>query len=251
MSRTNPPTTKGASPSGLIIGSGQNVTVLCAYSPCAGLTNDTAPSSYGTPLGLPKSAPDSAQLTAQYNVSPSASVSEHSSADTAGYGLLQQTSTCVSLLTKRHRQLRLQWSGNIETGPWMSGRELPCRGESRFLIHHVDGRVRVRRQQGEQLPSCKHQVSTQAGGGCIMLWETFMGGSKFVKVGWYQDHESCQPSKTSVVDQLHAYICLFPQTEMESSIRQRTCSQGSGLCWSGSRSILNCLDLDFYNCLAA
>ncbi|GBO29623.1 hypothetical protein AVEN_154375-1 [Araneus ventricosus] len=45
MSRTNPPTTKRRLPSGLIIGSGQNVTApVCRLALC-GLTNDTAPSS--------------------------------------------------------------------------------------------------------------------------------------------------------------------------------------------------------------
>ncbi|GBM05885.1 Transposable element Tc1 transposase [Araneus ventricosus] len=45
--------------------------------------------------------------------------------------------------------------------------------ESRFLIHHVDGRVRVRLLPGEQLlPSCT-AGHTQADGGSIMLWGTF------------------------------------------------------------------------------
>ncbi|GBM68248.1 hypothetical protein AVEN_268726-1 [Araneus ventricosus] len=48
--------------------------------------------------------------------------------------------------------------------------------ESRFLIHHVDSRVRVRRLPGEQLlPSCT-AGHTQAGSGGIMLWETFSWG---------------------------------------------------------------------------
>ncbi|GBN78071.1 hypothetical protein AVEN_91941-1, partial [Araneus ventricosus] len=45
--------------------------------------------------------------------------------------------------------------------------------ESRFLIHHVDDRVKVRRLPGEQLiPSCTASHA-QAGGGGIMLWGTF------------------------------------------------------------------------------
>ncbi|GFT08162.1 HTH_Tnp_Tc3_2 domain-containing protein [Trichonephila clavipes] len=55
-----------------------------------------------------------AQLTAQYSAGPSRIVSEH----TVGYA-----ATRVPLLTKPHRQLRL--AGNIATGPWISGRELP------------------------------------------------------------------------------------------------------------------------------
>ncbi|GBM24485.1 hypothetical protein AVEN_254003-1 [Araneus ventricosus] len=42
--------------------------------------------------------------------------------------------------------------------------------ESRFLIHHVDGRVRVRRLPGEQLFTPCTAGHTQAGGGGIIFW---------------------------------------------------------------------------------
>ncbi|GBM70644.1 hypothetical protein AVEN_243261-1 [Araneus ventricosus] len=42
-------------------------------------------------------------------------------------GLCSRRPTRVPLLTKLHRQLRLSGPGNIETGPWMNGRELPGR----------------------------------------------------------------------------------------------------------------------------
>ncbi|GBM69318.1 hypothetical protein AVEN_112658-1 [Araneus ventricosus] len=45
--------------------------------------------------------------------------------------------------------------------------------ESRFLIHHVDGRVRVRRLPGEQLLPSSTAGHTQAGGGGFILWGTF------------------------------------------------------------------------------
>ncbi|GBM43568.1 hypothetical protein AVEN_67080-1 [Araneus ventricosus] len=47
-------------------------------------------------------------------------------------GLCSRRPTRVPLLIKRHRQLRLQWARNIETGPWMSGRELPGRMNTDF-----------------------------------------------------------------------------------------------------------------------
>ncbi|GBM76976.1 hypothetical protein AVEN_161458-1 [Araneus ventricosus] len=52
-----------------------------------------------------------AQLTAQYNAGPSARVSEHTVQRTLlDMGLCSRHPTCVPLLTKRHRQLRLQWA---------------------------------------------------------------------------------------------------------------------------------------------
>ncbi|GBM24486.1 hypothetical protein AVEN_254004-1 [Araneus ventricosus] len=50
-----------------------------------------------------------AQLTAQYNAGPSASVSEHTAQRTLlDMGLCSRRSIRVPLLIKRHRQLRLQ-----------------------------------------------------------------------------------------------------------------------------------------------
>ncbi|GBL74750.1 hypothetical protein AVEN_243618-1 [Araneus ventricosus] len=52
-----------------------------------------------------------AQLTAQYNAGPSASVSEHTVQRTLlDMGLCRRRPTRVPQLTKRHRQLRLQWA---------------------------------------------------------------------------------------------------------------------------------------------
>ncbi|GFU89837.1 transposable element Tc1 transposase [Trichonephila clavipes] len=67
-----------------------------------------------------------AQLTAQYNAGPSRTVSEHTVHRTLlDMGLRSKLPTRVPLMTKCHRQLRLRWPGNITTGPWISGRELP------------------------------------------------------------------------------------------------------------------------------
>ncbi|GBN95153.1 hypothetical protein AVEN_51132-1 [Araneus ventricosus] len=52
-----------------------------------------------------------AQLTAQYNAGPSASVLEHTVQRTQlDMGLRSRRPIRVPLLTKRHRQLRLQWA---------------------------------------------------------------------------------------------------------------------------------------------
>ncbi|GBM97645.1 hypothetical protein AVEN_215897-1 [Araneus ventricosus] len=53
-----------------------------------------------------------AQLTTQYNAGPNANVSEHTVVQQTllDMGLGSRRSTRVPLLTKRHRQLRLQWA---------------------------------------------------------------------------------------------------------------------------------------------
>ncbi|GBO08521.1 hypothetical protein AVEN_170901-1 [Araneus ventricosus] len=82
--------------------------------------------------------------------------------------------------------------GNIETGLCMSGR-VDWSDESRFLIHHVDGRVRLRRLPGEQLlPSCT-AGHTQAGAGGIMLWGTFSWATLAPVV--VQDNAPCHKAR--------------------------------------------------------
>ncbi|GBN21546.1 hypothetical protein AVEN_161438-1 [Araneus ventricosus] len=85
-------------------------------------------------------------------------------------GLCSRRPTRVSLLTKRHRQLCLQWAWEHRDSTMDECKRVAWLDESRFLIHHVDGRVRVRRLPGEQLlPSCK-AGHTQAGGGMVTPW---------------------------------------------------------------------------------
>ncbi|GBN62256.1 hypothetical protein AVEN_3795-1 [Araneus ventricosus] len=102
---------------------------------------------------------------------PSASVSEHTVHRTLlNSGLSSRRPTRVPLLTKRHRQLRLQWAREHRDWTMDEWKRVAWSDESRLLIHHVDGRARVRRLPGEQLlPSCT-AGHTQAGGGGIMLW---------------------------------------------------------------------------------
>ncbi|GBM90860.1 hypothetical protein AVEN_49823-1 [Araneus ventricosus] len=127
-------------------------------------------------------------------------------------GLCSRRPTCMPLLTKRHRQLRLQCAREHRDWPWMRGRELPVRMNP--PIHHVDGRVGVRRLQCEQLlPSCS-AGHTQAGGSGIMLWGTFSWAALTLR--WR----------------------LSSQLEMESASRTTSHVTRLGLCWSGSKIIL-------------
>ncbi|GBM37102.1 hypothetical protein AVEN_68710-1 [Araneus ventricosus] len=82
--------------------------------------------------------------------------------------------------------------------------------ESRFLIHHVDGRVRVRRLPGEQLlPTCT-AGHTQVGGGGIMLWGTFSWAALGPILVVEQTMEAANYLNI-IADQLHPYMAsVFP-----------------------------------------
>ncbi|GBL90823.1 hypothetical protein AVEN_215555-1 [Araneus ventricosus] len=115
-----------------------------------------------------------AELTAQYNAGPSSSVSEHTVQRTLlDMGLYSRRPTRVPLLTKRHRQLRLQCAREHRDWTMDEWKRVARWDESRFLIHYVDGRVKESRLSGEQLlPSCAAD-HTLAGDGGIMLLGTF------------------------------------------------------------------------------
>lgn len=152
-----------------------------------------------------------AQLTAQYNAGPSASVSEHTVQRTLlDMGLCSRRPTRVPLLTKRHRQLRLQWAREHRDWTMDEWKRVAWSDESRFLIHHVDGRVRVRRLPGEQLlPSCT-AGHTQAGGGGIMLWGTFSWATLGPVVVVEQTMNAANYLNI-IADQLHPYMAsVFP-----------------------------------------
>ncbi|GBO34810.1 Transposable element Tc1 transposase [Araneus ventricosus] len=97
--------------------------------------------------------------------------------------------------------------GNIETGPWMS---VSWSDESRFLINHVDGRVRVRRLPGEQLLPSGTAGHTQACGGGIMLWGEFSWAALGSVVVVEQTMKAANYLNI-IADQLHLYMAfVFP-----------------------------------------
>ncbi|GBO44452.1 hypothetical protein AVEN_115964-1 [Araneus ventricosus] len=160
------------------------------------------------PLGKAKSAPDSgsADSPIQWR-SKRKCFGTHSSADTVGYGTVQQV---FHSLTKRHRQLRLQWAREHRDWTMDKWKRVSWSDESRFLIHHVDSRVRVHRLPGEQLlPSCTAD-HTQTGGGGIMLWGTFSWAALGLVFVVEQTMKAANYLNI-IADQLHPYMAfVFP-----------------------------------------
>ncbi|GBO07077.1 hypothetical protein AVEN_55626-1 [Araneus ventricosus] len=115
--------------------------------------------------------------------------------------------TRVSLLTKRHRQLRIQWAREHRDWTMDEWKRVAWSDESRFLIHHVDGRVRVRHLPGEQLlPSCT-AGHTQTGGGGIMLWGTFSWAA-LVPVVVVEQTMKATNYLNIIAGQLHPYMAF-------------------------------------------
>ncbi|ROL55078.1 hypothetical protein DPX16_21082 [Anabarilius grahami] len=88
-------------------------------------------------------------------------------------GLHSRRPVRVLMLTPVHRQKHQQWAcehQNLTTEQW---KKVALSDESRFLLHHVDGRVRVRLLSGEHMaPGCtmgsgSSEVHALTGQGCF------------------------------------------------------------------------------------
>ncbi len=88
-------------------------------------------------------------------------------------GLLQQKTHRVPLLPAKNRKRRLQFAQSHQNWTIEDWINIAWSDESRFLLRHLDGRVRIWCKEHESMdPSCL--VSTvQAGGGGVMVWGVF------------------------------------------------------------------------------
>lgn len=83
-----------------------------------------------------------------------------------------------TVLTIRHRQLRLRWATQVRRWQLRDWRRVLFTDESRFAISRADGRVRVYRRAGERTANCCIQESEPYGGGSVMVWGGICGDQK-------------------------------------------------------------------------
>ncbi|GBO42429.1 hypothetical protein AVEN_69110-1 [Araneus ventricosus] len=105
-------------------------------------------------------------------------------------GLSSRRPTRVPLLAKRHSQLRLQWAREHRDWTMDEWKRVAWSDESRFLIHLVDGRVRVRRLLGERLlPSCTAgHTQSGAGGNGIFQQDNAPCHKPRIVLEWFEEH---------------------------------------------------------------
>ena len=77
------------------------------------------------------------------------------------------------MLTPVHRRKHQQWAREHQNWTTDQWKEVALSDESRFVLHHMDGRVHVRCLPGEHMaPGCT-MGRRQAGGVSVMLWAIF------------------------------------------------------------------------------
>ncbi len=101
-------------------------------------------------------------------------ISEHTTRRTLKQmGYSSRRPNRVPLLSAKNRKRRLQFAQAHQNWTIKDWKNVAWSDESRFLLRHSDGRVRIWRKEHESMdPSCL--VSTvQAGGGGVMVWVIF------------------------------------------------------------------------------
>ena len=74
------------------------------------------------------------------------------------------------ILTRRHRQVRLQWCRTHVRHPIRWWRFVMFTDESRFQLSRSDGRIRVYRRRNERYADCCIVERDRYGGGSVMVW---------------------------------------------------------------------------------
>ncbi len=112
------------------------------------------------------------QITTRYNQGMQNAISEHTTRQTLKQmGYSSRRPHRVPLLSAKNRKRRLQLAQALQN--WtIEDCLVAWSDESRFLLRHSDGRVRIWYKEHERMdPSCL--VSTVQAGGGVMVWGIF------------------------------------------------------------------------------
>ncbi len=125
------------------------------------------------------------QITTRYSQGIQNTISEHTTHRT-----LKQMSYSsrrphrVLLLSAMNRKRRLQFTHTHQNWTIEDWKNVVCSDESRFLLRHSDGRVRIWRKEHESMhPSCPVSMVQAAGGG-VMVWGYFLAHFGPLSTNW-------------------------------------------------------------------
>ncbi len=113
------------------------------------------------------------QITTRYNQGIQNTISERTTCRTLKQmGYSSRRPHRVPLLSAKNRKRRLKFTMTHQNWTIEDWKNVAWSDESRFLLRHSDGRVRIWRKERESMdPSCL--VSTVQAGGGVMVWGIF------------------------------------------------------------------------------
>ncbi len=167
------------------------------------------------------------QITTRYNQDMQKTISEHTTCRTLKQmGYSSRRPHQVPLLSAKNRKRRLHLAQAHQNWTIEDWKSVAWSDESRFLLRHSDGRVRIWRKEHESMdPSCF--VSTvQVGGGGIMVWGIF----SWHTLGPLVPIEHCLNATvylSIVADHVHPFMTTVYHLLMATSSRTMHMSQSS------------------------
>ncbi len=115
------------------------------------------------------------QQCTRYNQGIQNTISEHTTRRTLKQmGYSSRRPHRVTLLSAKNRKRRIQLPQTHHNWTIEDWKNVVWSDESRFLLRHSDGRVRIWRKEHESMdPSCLVSTVQAAGGGGVMVWGIF------------------------------------------------------------------------------
>jgi len=114
------------------------------------------------------------EITNRYNRGMQQSICEAKHAQPCGrWATTVEDPTEIPLISTTNRKNRLQFARAHQNWTVEDWKNVAWSDESRFLLRHSDGRVRIFRKQNENMdPSCL-VTTVQGSGGGVMVWGMF------------------------------------------------------------------------------
>ncbi len=114
------------------------------------------------------------QITTRYNQCMQNTISEHTTRRTLKQmGYSSRRPHRVSLLSDKNRKRRLQFAQTHQNWTIEDWKNVAWSDESRFLLRHSDGRIRLWHKEHERIDPYCLVSTTQAGGSGVMVWGIF------------------------------------------------------------------------------
>ncbi len=114
------------------------------------------------------------QITARYNQGMQNTISEHTTHRTLKQmDYSSKRAHPVPLLSVKNRKRRLQFTQAQQNWKIEDWKNVALSDESRFLLRHSDGKVRIWCKEHESIDLSCLVSTVQAAGGGVMVWEIF------------------------------------------------------------------------------
>uniref|UniRef100_A0A673HQB6 Transposase Tc1-like domain-containing protein n=1 Tax=Sinocyclocheilus rhinocerous TaxID=307959 RepID=A0A673HQB6_9TELE len=156
------------------------------------------------------------QITTRYNQGMQNTISERTTRRTLKQmGYSSRRPHRVPLLSAKNRKQRLQFAQAHQNWTIEDWKNVAWSDESRFLLRHSDGRVRIWRKEHESMdPSCLvSMVQAGGGGGGVMVWGIFSWHTLGPLVP-IEHHLNATAYLSIVADHVHPFMTtVYPSSD--------------------------------------